>query len=107
MDQVKTELLPADTVAGCDVNWMVGPTWFTVTIVLAVAVPLLPLAVMVYVVVCVGVTVACPLSGRVDVSSWGSEGEIVTEVALVLDHMSVANCPAEMVAGVAWIVAET
>lgn len=107
MDQVKTELLPADTVAGCAVNWMTGPVWFTVTVVLAVAVPLLPLAVMVYVVVCVGVTVAWPLSGSVDVSSWGSEGEIVTEVAFVLVHMRVANCPPAMVAGEAWIVAET
>lgn len=69
MAQVKTELLPADTVAGCAVNWMVGPVWFTVTVVLAVAVPLLPLAVMVYIVVWVGVTAAWPLSGSVDVSS--------------------------------------
>lgn len=107
MDHVKTELLPADTAVGWAVSWTVGTTWFTVTIVLDVAVPVLPVAVIVYVVVCVGVTAAWPFSGRVLVSSSGSDGEIATDVAFVLDHVKVANCPAEMVAGEAWIVAET
>jgi hypothetical protein len=40
-------------------------------------------------------------------SSSGSVGEIVTDVALVLDHVRVANCPAVMVAGDAEIVAVT
>lgn len=32
---------------------------------------------------------------------------MLTDVAFELDHVRVANCPAVMVAGEAWIVAET
>lgn len=32
---------------------------------------------------------------------------MLTDVAFVLVHVSVANCPAVMVTGEAWIVAET
>lgn len=99
LDQLRTELPFAETVAGVAESWTVGATWFTVTVVLAVAVPFAPVAVMVNVVVCCGVTAACPVSGMLVTSSCGIAGEMETEVAFVLDQEMVLNCPAVIVAG--------
>jgi hypothetical protein len=46
-DHESVDVPPEAMVAGCAVNWIVGATWFTVTAVLAVAVPPAPVAVMV------------------------------------------------------------
>lgn len=48
-----------------------------------------------------GTTASVPESGSACWSSWGTAGEIVIEVAPVLVHCSVLNCPAVTAAGVA------
>lgn len=47
VDQDSVELCPAVMLAGVAVNWMVGGTWTTVNVALALAVPPAPVAVMV------------------------------------------------------------
>ena len=69
------------------------------------AVPLGPVAVIVYVVVCAGVTDPWPFNGMLFTSSCGMAGLIVTDVAFVVVHEMVLNCPAVMVVGEAAIVA--
>jgi hypothetical protein len=59
--------------------------------------PLASVAVAVYVVEAVGVTVACPVMGNVPVAT---AGEIVNDAAFVTCHVSVAGCPAIIFAGV-------
>ena len=106
--QVKVELPPEATAVGCAEICIVGGTWFTVTVAVAVAVaPFAPLAVMVKVVVCAGVTALCPLTGREFASPVGSAGEKLTDVALLVVHLSVLNCPAVIVVGDAASVAVT
>lgn len=105
VDHVKVDEPPLATVVGEAENWTVGATWFTVTVVFAVALPLPPVAVIVYVVVCVGVTDACPFSGILFTSSCGMGGLMLTDVAFVLDHVMVLNWPAVIVVGEAEIVA--
>ena len=107
-DQLKVELPPEATAVGCAEICIVGATWFTVIVAVAVAVaPFAPFAVMVNVVVCAGVTALCPLTGRELASPVGSAGEKLTDVALVVVHLSVLNCPAVIVVGEAARVAVT
>lgn len=76
-----------------------GPEVLTVTVAAAVTVPPAPVAVAVYVVVVVGVTVAVPESPREELEI---DGETLKEVAFVVDHVNVADCP-ELIA----VVGET
>lgn len=64
-----------------------------------------PVAVIVYVVVWAGVTDPWPFSGMLLTSSCGMAGLIVTDVAFVVVHAIVLNCPAVMVVGEAVSVA--
>ena len=108
LDQLSVELPPEAMVVGAAVMVMVGGTWFTVTMAVAVAVaPFAPLAVRVYVVVCAGVTALWPFTGGEFASPVGSAGENVTDVAFVVVHVSVLNWPAVMVVGEAARVAVT
>ena len=107
-DQVRMELPPDATAVGFAEICIVGGTWLTVTVAVAVAVaPSAPLAVMVNVVVCAGVTALWPFTGRELASTVGSAGEKLTDVALVVVHFSVLNCPAVIVVGDAASVAVT
>jgi hypothetical protein len=72
-----------------------GPT-VTITPHCVVDVPLLPLAVIVYAVVCVGVTVTLPVAGSVPMFGW-----MITLVEFAADQFKVADCPAVTVVGLA------
>ena len=73
------------------------------TVAVAVALPPLPFAVAVYVVVAAGLT-ACVPPGPLSVYALPSEPLIVTCVALVADTVSVDEPPAAMDVGAALIV---
>jgi len=105
VDQVKVDEPPDVTAVGEAESVTVGATWFTVTVAVTVAVPLGPVAVSVYVVVCAGVTEPCPFKAMLVTSSCGIAGLMVTDVALVEVHVSVLNWPAVIVVGEAVRVA--
>jgi hypothetical protein len=91
---------PPFTTVDCDaLNVTVGPAGAAATVTVAeeVAVPPEPVAVNAYVVVFSGVTETEPESGSaVELTL----GEIVTESALLLFHVSITDCPA-----VIWLLA--
>ena len=71
----------------------------TLTVAVAVAEPPVPVAVIVYVVVAVGLTDLVP-----DVATAPMPLSIVTDVAFVLDQVSVDDCPEVMLVGFAVMV---
>jgi len=73
----------------------VGSAGFTVTVTVDVAVPPAPVAVAVYTVVTIGATPTDP-----EVAT-GPTPLMETPVESVLDHVSMADCPAVIVAGAA------
>lgn len=97
-DHVSVELCPLLIAAGFAASVTVGAATgaFTVTMAAAVAVPPAPMTVMLYVVVCCGVTIIVPDGCTAPIPL-----SICAEVALVEDHVSVALCPAFTVVGLA------
>src|SRR5262245_42275314 len=94
--QLRVALWPGTICAG----EAVSPTLRILTLAVVVAVtPFAPVAVAVYVVAALGTMVTEPESASVVWSSVSTEGEIETESALVLVHVSVAVCPAPTTGG--------
>jgi hypothetical protein len=91
--QVSVAVPPPAMAAGLAVSVTVGGVFATVTVTVteAVTVPPAPVAVSLYVVVLAGVTVAEPDTGSAVELTLGA---IVTEVALVVVHVSVSDWPA-------------
>jgi hypothetical protein len=100
VDHESVAVLPPVMVAGEADSIAVGAELCTVTVALAVAVPLFPVAVRVYSVVVDGVTVVEPDAGTVPMP-----GAIETAVALVVLQLSIAGFPATTVVGAAASVA--
>lgn len=90
---VGTQILREGT---ADEGGQVPPEDPTVTVAVAVADPPVPVAVIVYVVVAVGETDFDP-----EVATAPMPLSIVTELAFVLDHVNVDDCPAVMLVGLA------
>ena len=98
--QVRTEDAPLAMLAGCAVNLIVGcvdDPVIVVTVTLEVAVPAGPVAVALYVVVAVGVTITEPVAPNVPTPA------MLTEVAFVDVHFRVAVEPVVMLVGWALI----
>ena len=99
--QVSVEDTPAAIDDGLALNVAVGAgTLVTVTVACFVTVPPAPVAVSVYVVVAVGLTEILPLRGRLP-----RPLSIVTDVAFVVVHVRVDDCPLVIVVGLAVKVA--
>ena len=97
--QLSRELWPTPTVLGAALNVAPG-AGTTVTVAVFVIVPPGPVAVSVYVVVLVGLTDTFP-----DVGLLPTPLSIETEVAFVVVHVSVDDCPAPIDVGAALNVA--
>jgi len=100
-NQSKVEVCPCVMVVGAALKRMtrgaVPGVTCTVTVQVAAGVPVAPVAVIVYVVVCVGVTICDPLAGTLPIP-----GEIFTELAFSVEKKRVAVSPATMLVGVTW-----